>query len=999
MEKTLKFLETLFGKAQLPHLPQPYSGYLVTALLSLTLLVALWTLLPKILKGWQSLQELFPRLSEVQRERARSRRWFTHHILNELQRLDNLESWQDFRFAELEAEVEAEGSGPGGFASLFKSGARPGLRREKSLTRALQRSHDRLVLVEGEPGAGKSVALRHVARTLGLRAASKRDPNIVVPLYINLKEFDVPPEEVGHKRVHQFVLDYINRVKHRDVEEFLEEEFELGLKHGSWFFLFDSFDEIPAVLSAIEPNKTVQRIAEALNDFMGGMNRCRCIIATRSFRAPATLSWPHFRILRLSERRQRQLIRGASLPISLRKQVIATLPTASSDVLAMSSNPMFLGLLCEYVKSKGEFPQHSHSVFESYFSRRFSRDTERVMKRFGLTPTQLMETAERVAFAMTASSSIGLSPTRDQLSQALESQGLAQPADYIEHLDALEYLKLARSETESAHGGSRPFTFAHRRFQEYFATLYVTRDVNRVPAEVMLSDGRWRESAVVILQTLPPATVEGLVTAAIERLRRGLNDSDRPTASFAAELHILGIFQDGFSGRANELPAQLRLLAGEVVEAVMSRNRLMDEKRAVEYAGVAPTDLQERLVQQSFDSGSQWLQETAFQQLGRLTRVSAALHTKVAALLGSLFYSGRLRAERYSVEAQLARMVDHADLMSLFRFLRIAPYLDKLIHIALFAFYCAEVALLGRGGHLLIYDSFAVFACGVTLAISAVTLQVGWLEANASFMRFVAGFSIAMLAVGVRLPWLALGGFLALFFIPLMVSGALTHPHWTRTPAWIILPVLAVVNWLRDIPWRGVIAVAVCMVGVAFLVTEVERLPLQIRHYCELFGLFFRFCFFSALGSVTLVCLIWLGGGGFAILRRQSILAATRSPVDAEGLASLLKRCMTRRCRAWLTGRLRARNLVIIDSTLEAYLARVSSTLDAVAAGDDSYEPPELMNWDRPIDAAFNRFRLKRLREANLLCQKSDRGLLEFRDEICRLYELVLARSVLVSRV
>ena len=358
------------------------------------------------------------------------------------------------------------------------------------------------------------------------------------------------------------------------------------------------------MLSAIEPNRTVHRIADALSAFMGGMNQCRCVVATRFFRAPATLSWPRFRILRLSPQRQRRLIVGADLVPTLRMHLLSALPTSSSDIRAMSSNPLFLGLLCEHMKETRAFPQHSHTVFESYCARRFSQDRDRVIRRFQLTPADLMETAETVAFVMIASPAIGLSPTRAQLSTALTEQAVPEPPDLFRRLDALEYLKLARSEAESVYGAERPFTFSHRRFQEYFATLFVLRDIRRVPAKTLLTDGRWRETAVVTLQTQPRETIEALVHTALDCLRlqlsRVVHSGTGPANSYVTGLHILGILQDGFAGRAHELPPGLRVLANDLITAIAGRGTLTDEKRAVEHAGIIPSDaLEERIHQRS----------------------------------------------------------------------------------------------------------------------------------------------------------------------------------------------------------------------------------------------------------------------------------------------------------------------------------------------------------------------------------------------------------------
>ena len=61
------------------------------------------------------------------------------------------------------------------------------LRREKSLSRGLARTTDSLIILEGDPGSGKSVALRHLAEQLACGARDAKSATSLIPLYVNLK--------------------------------------------------------------------------------------------------------------------------------------------------------------------------------------------------------------------------------------------------------------------------------------------------------------------------------------------------------------------------------------------------------------------------------------------------------------------------------------------------------------------------------------------------------------------------------------------------------------------------------------------------------------------------------------------------------------------------------------------------------------------------------------------------------------------------------------------
>jgi hypothetical protein len=446
---------------------------------------------------------------------------FADYVDSEIRRLNLLEAWSDYRFAELEAEIEAEGKTKWLGQFHLPGFSYGGLRLEHSLSRALERSNERLLLLEGDPGSGKSVALRHVAQRMAQAASKSRNLKTVIPIYVNLKEIVRSSGQlVNRDFIENFVLKTLNRINDRDIAEFLEDHFKEGLEQGTWLFLFDSFDEIPEILGSTEADESINLYASAIRDFLHGMNQCRGIVASREYRGPRHLGWPRFRILELSSKRRAKLIKCSGLPTATQKMIVGNLALASPDFRLMSSNPMFLGLLCDFFRDRGDvaFPQNSHIVFESYIQHRLTRDENRLQKRFNLTSNEVRLTAEKFAFCIAAIPSLGLNPTRERLHQATIQLELDIDSDFDSLADALEFLKLARSETMVAAGDSKPFTFAHRRFQEYFATSIVLREPGRITPEELLTNARWRETAIVLLQTQSAEIVQDILQAAYHKL-------------------------------------------------------------------------------------------------------------------------------------------------------------------------------------------------------------------------------------------------------------------------------------------------------------------------------------------------------------------------------------------------------------------------------------------------------------------------------------------------
>ena len=181
---------------------------------------------------------------------------------------------------------------------------------------------------------------------------------------------------------------------------------------------------------------------------------------------------------------------------------------------------------------------------------------------------------------MAVDTDLGLSPSRENLKAAIERFNLTFGSDVDTILDALEFMKLARSEEgiEGAH--SNRFTFAHRRFQEYFATCVVLREPSLIPPSRLLLNARWRETAVVMCQTQPLEVLTPLLEQTDELLVDACNNMlgsiNELTESVLSEkgiavqdqqeiildcfpwperlLHLLELLQEGFAGRRTSLP-------------------------------------------------------------------------------------------------------------------------------------------------------------------------------------------------------------------------------------------------------------------------------------------------------------------------------------------------------------------------------------------------------------------------------------------------------------
>lgn len=672
----------------------------------------------KIVETWtQKLQPQF--YDEHEKRRSRRRRQFACHLENELMNMDNQQDWNDYRFAELEAEVEANGLTMFTGIVPFIRRKRPSFRHEKSLSKALQSSADTVIFLEGEPGSGKSVALRYVARRMGERARNSKNANSIIPIYVNLSLLERKKgEEIDRNLIESFVLSELKRNNNRDIERFLDDEFSLGMQDGTFFFFFDSFDEIPEVLSSTEVDHIIRAYTKAIDDFLCGMNTCKGIVASRKFHSPKRKNWAHFRILPLSEERQKNLIRKTNLGLGQQMKLIQQLGNANHEIFSVASNPFYLTLICEYLEAGYSFPENMHAVFEKYIEERITHDENSLMLYHQLNAGQVRKMAENIAFCMTADALLGLSPTSANLKDAMLRQGMEVDDHFEAYLKALEYLKLARSD-KARTTQLQSFTFAHRRFQEYFATCVVLREPWRVDTRELLTNARWRETAVVLCQSQPGGALSPIINEAqsllINSIRaipddlrtkfgsnRGLlSDPEeyavsgitgivRSKVSTPIEfpwpvgaLHVLGLLQDGFSARILELPRDVRIQISQLILSATSAGRQLDREAGLRVAGLVPQDILEFLVVEAFSDGSQRLKEIAFRQTARMRRLTPQMMQGIRDMIVELMKRDRLRREKIAIEAHLSLLPLATQFLSMLHFFLWIDTLDVLLYVGL----------------------------------------------------------------------------------------------------------------------------------------------------------------------------------------------------------------------------------------------------------------------------------------------------------------------------
>lgn len=627
--------------------------------------------LGKVLEALAKLVDAFkasgmPRfLKREDRNKVRRRAQFCAVLEADLTNIAKAESWNDQYFTDLEAEVETEGGYYISPLHRFFGKVSTGLRKERSLIKAISSSSERAIQLTGEPGSGKSVALRHLASQLAARGKKSKAKDVLVPLYINLREIAVPPDTaITADTIGEFILDNIRRGD-SDTTAYVRENWADYRERGIWFFLFDSFDEIPAVLHAEKGSPATKDYSEAIRMFLEGMGACRGVLASREFKGPESLPWKKFRILRLSSIKQRELVENAFLSPSQERSVLLHLAGNEST---LANTPLFLTLLCRYVKDASVAPANDYELLSLQIDRLSRRDPVYLRKNYGLTPEQLLAGAQRIARLFAEESTLGLAPTIDQVEAVLDKAAL--PGNDIQRfVAAMVDSKLARSDVANAAPGDRRFAFAHRRYQEALFVRHLVANPGYLSGYELLTDPRWREYAVTLLETQPVEMLTTMFEAAeallgeaarLQRRRDSLDPLKGHCGYFewASEAtQMLDLLQEGLARRVAAVPPALSAQVEGFLRERWEKGDSFDRMRVMRVGSLLPQATLARYLEETFSHGSERAQSEGFNQTAALIgEIPSAVKRAVLNRLADQILGARDTSALLRMDALVARL-------------------------------------------------------------------------------------------------------------------------------------------------------------------------------------------------------------------------------------------------------------------------------------------------------------------------------------------------------
>ena len=473
-------------------------------------------------------------------------------LTDDLRGIDTKTNWSARYFTPLDAEVEV--NTPNGKE-----------RRVTDLLNAIKKSRNRLFLVLGSPGAGKSVALRKLCQDL----AGEVDKTGKIPVYINLREWHVEQKwsEESPPTVEQLYEFVFSNVKGRDIvtSKFFERYFDRLYETGRLYFVLDSFDEIPAVLDEKENSELIHQLSEVIFKFLKGARQAEAqgILASRIFRKP-THEFQTEVTLEIRPFTEQKIVSTFENYGIFSKDLIKKLFKDRPELVPIARNPFSAVLIAEYVENNNnQLPPNQSEMYADYFSRTLDSASERIHKK-GLTKQQVIECTTEIASLMF--DKYGLEAPVNEVAEQLSE------FPFEDVIDILKFARLGRLGS----GDENLFSFSHRRFVEYFSVRKIINENKVLDLDAIPTDSQWRDALVLycdVASTEQASSIANFCWSVISSIKN--------TQDFRV-IHSLRFLRDAFISRPECINGFKYDLSRYILNGISSQNSMLSTKIILE---------------------------------------------------------------------------------------------------------------------------------------------------------------------------------------------------------------------------------------------------------------------------------------------------------------------------------------------------------------------------------------------------------------------------------
>ncbi len=553
----------------------------------------------------------------------------------DLDRIDRETRWSSQYFEPLDAEVEIKRSGKT-------------RRKITKLLKAIKEDQQtKAFLVLGDPGSGKSVALRQLAREL-LKEVPKTGK---IPVYLNLREWRVEQkwskaakptvEQLQYFLLKQlqkdtFIGDFLNRKVDLNSNETM---FSKLFKDGRFFLILDSFDEIPQVLDENEKSWLISELSNVIYRFLVVGHESRGVLASRLFRCP-DINFNAETVLEVRPFSEAQIYSYLMERRSLYdEQTVKRLLVERANLVPAFRNPFTLGLVPLFSRCyPNQFPDNQNQLYETFLEDRLKSVEEEINQRNRnrdnlITQETIIDCAKDIAVVLFNNDNFGFEAPFRELIQVLCNEYGYKRDDIEDIIEILESARIVRK----GYGIDKLFSFVHRRFAEYLvAKTLDKKSLDELPIESIPQDTRWREALVLYCEVTDKETATKIAEYCWERVKLMYVYSNKMnTPEFLESIHSLRFLTTAFRSRLDCIQsfqkklAMLLLTIIDPSEEAKNIINLLSVKFSVEALGLLRTKDTADLILEAFNFNNDWIRETAMYACRSLPSLDDSLETKI----------------------------------------------------------------------------------------------------------------------------------------------------------------------------------------------------------------------------------------------------------------------------------------------------------------------------------------------------------------------------------
>lgn len=350
------------------------------------------------------------------------------------------------------------------------------------------------VVVLGEPGAGKSVALRKVMLTLAHEG--QRHPAPRLPVYVRLGFYTQAVTGEKEEAI-GFIRESLRAMGGHAAR--IEADFDRYRDEGRLVFLLDSMDEMP--------RDHLQKRLETLAR-LRSYTPNKILFACRKLDFRETFPFLRAEIKPFDRGQIKDFLRRTLGDLG--RAAAWEVLSPSYPLRNMASNPFFLKLLSEFYRTKKRLPDSRAELLTAYEEQVFNRARERKRETFpaGVTPEDFRAVLARLAYLTTTSRRGVTLPLGDFLAgfvsgrPGVEARLCALEGKARLVFDLAVEERMLRTDDGRPPGepaAEKPLAeFYHHRLLEYYTAVYLEEFGSEFDWEESLDDIWWQEILVML---------------------------------------------------------------------------------------------------------------------------------------------------------------------------------------------------------------------------------------------------------------------------------------------------------------------------------------------------------------------------------------------------------------------------------------------------------------------------------------------------------------------